>query len=296
MSTPHPKFIVDTAWLQDHLHDPDVVVVDATTHLMPRPVTPTPPVPYDVVSGRADFERGHIAGAQFADIDGDLSDPDHKLHFMLPGPERFAEGMARLGIGDDTKVVCYATAFHWWATRFWWMLRVFGHDNAVVLDGGFQRWQAEGRPVEAGPAAPRPRAVFTSRFRPEMVADRQDVLTAIGAGDACVVNALRPEQHAGAGATNYGRPGHITGSINLSASQVVGPDNRFLPLDDLRAMLAGPLAKPRVVTYCGGGIAASSITMLLTEFGHRDVRLYDASLSEWAPDDSLPMTNPGAPS
>ena len=160
----------------------------------------------------ADYLEGLL---DIADIDGDLSDPDHKLHFMLPGPERFAEGMARLGIGDDTKVVCYATAFHWWATRFWWMLRVFGHDNAVVLDGGFQRWQAEGRPVETGPAAPRPRAVFTSRFHPEMVADRQDVLTAIGAGDACVVNALRPEQHAGAGATNYGRPGHITGSISV---------------------------------------------------------------------------------
>lgn len=282
------RFLVDTDWLADHLDR--VVVLDATTHLLPRPVSPTPPVPYDVLSGRADFEKGHIPGARFADIDGDLSDPDHKLHFMLPSPERFADGMARLGVGDDTLVVCYATAFHWWATRLWWMLRVFGHERCVVLDGGFQRWQAEGRAVATGPAAEPPRAVFTARFHPELVADREQVRAAIGAEGVCTVNALRPEQHAGGGTTNYGRPGHITGSVNVAAAQVVGPDNRFLPDEQLRAMLAGPMASPRVITYCGGGIAASSITMLLMQYGHPDVRLYDASLSEWAPDAALPMT------
>jgi thiosulfate/3-mercaptopyruvate sulfurtransferase len=170
------------------------------------------------------------------------------------------------------------------------MLRVFGHERCVVLDDGFQRWQAQGRPVETGPERTPERAVFTARFHPKMVAHRAQVRAAIDADGACTVNALRPEQHSGGGTTNYGRPGHITGSINLAAAQVVGPDNRFLPPDQLRTLLAEPLGQPRVITYCGGGIAASSITMLLMQFRHRDVRLYDASLPEWAPDPTLPMT------
>jgi thiosulfate/3-mercaptopyruvate sulfurtransferase len=293
MVSPPTHFIVDAAWLAAHHSDPDVVVLDATTHLLPRPLDPTPPVPYDVLSGRADFEKGHIPGARFADVDGDLSDPDHPLHFMLPTAERFADGMARLGVGDDTTVVCYSTAFHWWATRLWWMLRAFGHERAVVLDGGFQHWVAEGRPVETGPAAVPARKVFTARFHPEMVAAKADVMAGIGAGDVCTLNALRPEQHAGGGTTNYGRPGHIAGSINVAAAAMVGADNRFRPIDEIRTLLAEPLAKPTVITYCGGGIAASSVTMLLTLLGHRDVRLYDASLSEWAPDPALPMAVPG---
>lgn len=280
-----PRFLVDTAWVAARLDAPDVVVLDATTHLVPRPDTP-----YDVISGLADFHAGHIPGSQFADIDGRLSDREHPLHFMLPSPEQFADAMAELGVSDDTTVVCCATANHWWATRLWWMLRVFGHEAAAVLDGGFQAWKAEGRPVETGDARGRPRGRFTARFHPELVADRHDVLAAIGASDTCTVNALRAEQHAGGGPTNYGRPGHITGSINLPAADVVGPDHRFLPLDVLRERLAPALAAPRVITYCGGGIAASSVTLLLTLLGHPDVRLYDASLSEWAPDPTLPMS------
>jgi thiosulfate/3-mercaptopyruvate sulfurtransferase len=282
----HPEYVVETAWLAERLSDPGVVVLDGTTHLMPPP-----PKPYHVVSGRADFEAGHIPGAQFVDIDTELSDPHQPpgLHFTLPSPELFAAGMARLGIGNDTMVVCYATANHWWATRLWWMLRVFGHDKAAVLNGGFQRWKAEGRPVETGPARPRAHAVFVARYHPEMVADKHEVLAAIGKADTCTVNALRPEQHAGTGGTVYGRLGRIKGSINVPAVSVVDEDNRFKPAAELRRMLAEPLAKPEVITYCGGGIAASSITMLLAMLGHENVKLYDASLSEWAPDPALPM-------
>ena len=286
----HPEYVVETAWLAERLSDPGVVVLDGTTHLMPPP-----PKPYHVVSGRADFEAGHIPGAQFVDIDTELSDPHQPagLHFTLPTPELFAAGMARLGIGNDTMVVCYATANHWWATRLWWMLRVFGHHKAAVLNGGFQRWRAEGRPVETGPARPRGHAVFVARYHPEMVADKHEVLAAIGKADTCTVNALRPEQHAGTGGTVYGRLGRIKGSINVPAVSVVDEDNRFKPAEELRRMFAEPLAKPEVITYCGGGIAASSATMLLTMLGHENVKLYDASLSEWAPDPALPMETGG---
>ena len=114
-------------------------------------------------------------------------------------------------------------------------------------------------------------------------------MAAIGAGDVCTLNALRPDQHAGSGGTVYGRLGHIKGSINVAAVNVVDANNEFKSAEVLREQFADALAKPRVITYCGGGIAASSATMLLTMLGHKNVQLYDASLSEWAPDPTLPM-------
>lgn len=287
----HPEFIVETEWLADHLHDPNVRVLDCTTHLTP----PTKGGAYDVVSGRADYEKGHIPGAELADIDNDLSDKNHSLHFMMPTPEYFANAISKLGVGDNTKVILYSTANHWWATRLWWMLRVFGHDNAAVLNGGFQKWAREKWPVEQGPERLWPKATqysqtsFTPKYRTGHVATKEEVLAAVGAGDICTLNALRSDQHAGTGGTVYGRLGHIAGSINVPAVNVVDGDNVFKSPAELRGQFAEPLSKPRVITYCGGGIAASSATMLLTMLGHKNVMLYDASLSEWAPDESLPM-------
>lgn len=281
----HPEFIVETEWLANHLNDSDVRVLDCTTHLMP----PKNGGPYDVVSGRADYEKGHIPGAGFADIDNDLSDKNYRLHFMLPSPEFFADAIGKLGVSDDTKVVLYSTANHWWATRVWWMLRVFGHDNAAVLNGGFQKWARDGRVVEQGPERISRRSLFTTKYRAGHVAAKNHVLAAIGASDTCTLNALRPDQHAGTGGTVYGRLGHIKGSVNVAAVNVVDGNNEFKSADILREQFAEALARPRVITYCGGGIAASSATMLLTMLGHQNVQLYDASLSEWAPDPSLPM-------
>ncbi len=280
-----PEFVVETGWLTEHLNDPSVRVLDCTTHLMPS----TQGGPYDVVSGRADFEKAHIPGAGFADIDNELSDQSHSLHFMLPSPEFFADAIGKLGVDDDTKVILYSTANHWWATRLWWMLRVFGHDNAAVLNGGFQKWSREGRAVEQGPARLSTQASFSSKYRAGHVVGKQEVLAAVGAADVCTLNALRPDQHAGAGGTVYGRLGHISGSINVAAVNVVDNNNEFKSVDELRRQFACALAKPRVITYCGGGIAASSATMLLTMLGHKNVQLYDASLSEWATDPALPM-------
>ncbi len=281
----HPQFLVETEWLAAHLNDPAVRLLDCTTHLLP----PTHGGPYDVLAGRADYEKGHIPGAGFVDLDHEVSDRDHRLHFMLPKPEQFAAAMSALGVGDDTRVVTYSTANHWWATRLWWMLRVFGHDNAAVLNGGFQKWVREGRPVESGPAKTAAAARFTSRYRAGHVVGKQDVRAAIGDEKVCTVNALRPEQHAGSGGTNYGRPGHISGSINIAAVNAVDADNMFKSAPALRTMFAPALAAPRVIAYCGGGIAATSAALVLTMLGHDNVQVYDASLSEWAEDASLPM-------
>jgi thiosulfate/3-mercaptopyruvate sulfurtransferase len=281
----HPEYLVDTDWLAAHLRDPNVRVLDATTHLPPLPDFSL----YNVVSGRADFDKGHVPGAGFVDIEHDVSRSDPRLHFMLPTPEVFAAAMSRLGVGDDTRVVAYSTANHWWATRLWWMLRVFGHDRAAVLDGGFQKWLAEGRPVEHGPAAAVTPRRFTARWRPELVADKSDVLAALKDESACTVNALRPEQHAGTGGVHYGRRGHISGSVNISAVHHVRPDNTFKGPAELQELFAAALRKPRVVTYCGGGIAATSVALVLAMLGYDDVKVYDASLTEWAADPTLPM-------
>jgi thiosulfate/3-mercaptopyruvate sulfurtransferase len=282
----YPKLLVGTDWLQAHLDDPRVRVLDATTHLPPKPDFSL----YDVVPGIEDFRNGHIPGAGFVDIEHELSRPHPRLHFMLPDADTFARAMSAHGVSDDTFVVAYATANHWWATRLWWTLRVFGHDRVAVLDGGFQKWSAEGRPVERGPA----RAVTPGRFtvrplRQEMVATRDDVLAAIGDDGVCTLNALRAEQHQGRGGVTYGRRGHIAGSINIPALDHLNPDNTFKATGELRELFAPALQKPRVLAYCGGGIAATSAALALEMLGHRNVAVYDASLTEWAADPALPM-------
>ncbi len=282
----HPEFLVDSDWLAGHLDDPHVLVFDCTTHLIPDPRTT-----YQVVPGRADFEKAHIPGAQFIDVQQDVSDNTQHLRFMAPGADAFAAAMRRFGVGADSRVVLYSTANVWWATRVWWLLRVFGFDNAAVLDGGLQKWTSEGHPTESGPARARPPGDFVARGPRPLMVDRDAVLAAIGDSAICTINALTPQQHAGSGGNAYGRPGHIAGSVNLPAAHLLDPaSNTFLPPAALRERFGdvGALDK-QVIAYCGGGIAASADALVLTMLGHPDVVLYDASLSEWAPDPALPM-------
>jgi thiosulfate/3-mercaptopyruvate sulfurtransferase len=282
----HPEFLIETDALERRLGDADLRVLDCTTHLVPDPE-----ITYQVVPGRADFEKGHIPGAQFVDLQGDLSDKEHRFRFMLPSAEAFAAAMSRFGIGERMRVVLYSTANPWWATRVWWMLRVFGFDDAAVLNGGWQKWSREGRRVETGPARPRPAAHFVVREQRPLMVGKEEVLQAIGDAATCTVNALLPEQHAGTGGNSYGRPGRIKGSLNVPAAQLVDPEtNEFLSPVELRKRFEaiGALDK-RVITYCGGGIAASADALALVMLGHPEVRLYDASLSEWTADPRLPM-------
>ena len=210
---------------------------------------------------------------------------------MMPPAAQFAETMGRLGVGDGVRVVLYDRAVNMWAARVWWMLRAFGFDAAAVLNGGFRKWTGEGRPVAAADDA-RPARPFTARPRPDLIANKAGVLAAIGDDRACVLNALSEEQHTGVGGSTYGRPGRIAGSANVPARDLVDPETHaYLPADVLREKFraAGALGAGRVITYCGAGIAASSDAFVLTWLGHEDVAVYDASLSEWAPDATLPM-------
>jgi thiosulfate/3-mercaptopyruvate sulfurtransferase len=282
----YPELLVSTDWLAQHLDDPAVRVLDPSTLLLPRPDFSL----YDVLPAREDFAKGHIPGAAFVDVDNELSTPHPRCHFMLPDAQTFSDAMSSYGVSDDSFVVAYSTTHHWWATRLWWMLRVFGHQRVAVLDGGFQKWRAENRPVETGAASPRANGRFTRREpNKKMVADRDEMLAAIRANDTCNINALRPEQHAGTGGVNYGRRGHISGSINIPAASQVNADNTLKNIDELRAMFAQAMQKQKVIAYCGGGIAATSVALALEMLGHKCVKVYDASLTEWAADAQLPM-------
>ena len=160
-----------------------------------------------------------------------------------------------------------------------------------MLDGGWQKWSHEGRPVETGPARPRPPGNFVVREERPLMVGKEEVLGAIGDSTVCTLNALSAEQHAGAGGNTYGRPGRIKGSVNVPAAQLIDPaTNAFLLPDELRRRFdkVGAFDK-EVITYCGGGIAASADAFALVMLGHPNVKLYDASMSEWAVDPSLPM-------
>lgn len=280
-----PDSLVTTDWLAANRDAPGLRVFDTTCFLVPDPKTTL-----RAESGRAAYEEGHIPGAAFLDITGEeFSDPSGRFRFTMPAPEKLAVAFAAHGIGDDTAVVLYAADNPSWATRFWWMLRVAGHDNAAVLDGGLKKWKAEGRRLETGRER-HPATTFTAAPRPHLVVGREGVLEALAAGH-CVVNALSPEQHRGEG-VHYGRPGRIAGSVNVASRGLLDPETgAFLPRAEIEAALraAGALEAERVVPYCGGGIAASVTTFWLTRLGHPNVALYDNSLGEWVTDPDLPM-------
>jgi len=282
-----PEVLVETAWLAAHLDESDLRVIDCTVHIRfdPALVGPTRS------SGREDFEQGHIPGAQFVDVLTELSDPASPVPCMTPSVAQFATAMSCLGVGNASRVVLYSAQNAYWAARVWWLLRLFGFDNAVVLDGGWQKWRREGRPSEAGPARPRRPANFRIHAQRELIATKAEVLAAIGDPSVCTINALPADQHLFTSGIHYGRPGHIAGSFNVPAEDLLDPaSNEFLPADQLRRRFenAGAFGK-RVITYCGAGSAASADAMALMMLGHTNVRLYDGSLCEWASDPSLPM-------
>ena len=290
-----PQALIETGALEAMLGAPELRIVDCTTWL--KPAEPGDDAPYRVVPGRAEYDAAHIPGAVFLDIQGQISDTDTRLKFMAPDAERFAHAMGALGIGDESRVVLYSAGSIMWATRVWWMLRAFGFDRAAVLDGGWEKWKAEGRPVSAEPVQ-YPPARFTATLEPGRFVDRDHVLSRLGDAGTATVNALAPAFHLGEGPSRYGRPGRIPGSVNVPAASLLDPSNgAFVSLDDVRRLHegAGITEDRHVVAYCGGGISATVGLFLLHQLGYSDLTLYDGSMGEWAYDPDLPIeTGPQA--
>lgn len=276
--------LVETSWMQEHLSDLDLRVFDCSVNL-----TLVDGV-MRAESGRPAWEAGHIPGSGFADLIEDLSDRSSHLPFMLPPAEQFEQAMSRYGVGNEDRVILYDTGNHAWATRVWWMLRVFGFDNAAVLNGGWRKWSAENRPVSTEPSR-YPPAKFSARLRRELVADKSQVQEFVNSPHVCLINALSTEAHTGKVQLTP-RPGRIPGSKNVPAASLIDPvTGTYLPLEELRDKFKaiGALDAGTIVTYCGGGIAATSDAFALHLLGAKHVAVYDGSLTEWSQDPALPM-------
>lgn len=297
--------LVSTQWLAENAGNPDIRIVDVRWRSRNENGRG---IGFDDHDG---YLEGHIPGAVFGAMVDELSDPNHSVPDMLAAADQFALAMGRLGIGNDTLVIAYDnTGFPFGAARLWWALSYYGHDRVKVLDGGLRQWQREGRPLSADVPNVEP-AQFTPRPRPDWIADKQDVVAALDQSDALIIDCLTPEQYQGSGERHpWGqRKGHIPGAVNVpylglidselaSASpaerqRLMAGDRSFAfsspdSLADLFAA-AGVTAEREIITYCGRGYAAAVGVLALKTIGHKRVRLYDGSWSEWSADPDLPV-------
>jgi thiosulfate/3-mercaptopyruvate sulfurtransferase len=280
--------LASTAWLERHLGDRGLVVVDMRWR--------------EDGSAPRLFTRGHLPGAVHIDWSTDLVDPDHRHAFMLAPPDRFARQMERCGIGDGSVVVAYADRLGSGPFRLWWACRAYGHHNVRILDGGFEKWQREGRPLSRSAPSGASTARWTPREGPALLARARDVDLARDDPSQAVLDSRPPEQfrgefvwfETGPVATGAGgvartargdiRAGRIPWAANIPAVDLYRPDGTMKPPGELRDLLTkvgAGAATSRAITYCGVGISASALLFAARRAGIPDVRLYDGSWEEW---------------
>ncbi|MGL6210883.1 MAG: 3-mercaptopyruvate sulfurtransferase [Paracoccaceae bacterium] len=281
MTVDDPKTLVSTAWLADHLRDPDLRVLDASWYL-----------PAAGRDARADYDAAHIPGARFFDLD-EISDHRSALPHMAPPPEKFISRMRAMGVGDGHQVVIYDGSGLLSAARVWWTFRLMGKTDVAVLDGGLPKWLAEGRETEDMPPVLRDRHITVSRQN-HLVKDVTQVAHASKLGEAEIIDARpaarfrgeAPEPRPGL------RAGHIPGSKNVPYGDVLNADGTMKDVAELRAVFGAAgvdLTKPAITT-CGSGVTAAILFLALERMGHRSHALYDGSWAEWGMYDDLPVT------
>ncbi|WP_407184811.1 sulfurtransferase [Bradyrhizobium centrosematis] len=283
-----PAALTTTEQLAAMLEDPNLRLYDCTTYLEPAPEGSA--VPYRAVPGDKTFAAGHIPGADFLDLQGEFSDASSQQFFMMPDVTQLEAAFGRHGLDASKTIVLYSIGTMMWSTRFWWMLRSLGVD-ARVLDGGFDKWKEEGRPIETGASRGYPATTFKATPREGFFVDKTAVKSRLGDPSTVIVNALGPQFHRGLEPSRYGRPGRIPGSVNVSAATLVNADKTLTTLADAEAKFAGQgvTRDKNVILYCGGGISATIDLFLLTQLGFDRLTLYDASMGEWARDPALPI-------
>jgi thiosulfate/3-mercaptopyruvate sulfurtransferase len=275
--------LVSTEWLADHLDEPGLVVVDSSWHM-----------PASGRDGREEFAAAHIPGARFLDIDA-LSDRSNPAPHMLPDAGAFGRAMAELGVGRDDRVIVYDNSPLRTAARGWFMLRHFGARNVAILDGGFQKWTAEGRPTESGEAEPA-QAHFEAAAGAGDVVTKQDILRGVGIP---LVDARGKPRFEGTEADP--RPGvaagHIPGARNLPFAALYNEDGTFRSPEELERLFKDSGADPSqpFVASCGSGVTANSLLFAAHLLGNDSTKLYDGSWSEWGADPATPKEE-GPPS
>ena len=272
--------LISTAALAPHLDDPAWVIVDCRSKLD------------DETWGAREHKASHIPGAVYADLNADLSGPKSGTNGRHPLPDAaaLARTFGRLGIASGVQVVAYDQDNGMWASRLWWLLRWLGHEAAAVLDGGFAKWIAEGRPTDRGDARPEARE-FVAAPRADMVADIAAVAACVGSRDWRLVDARAPERYRGEVEPIDRTPGHIPGAVNHFFQTNV--ENGVLKTpEQLRASFAQTIGSTRmdhVICYCGSGVTACQNLLALEHAGLRGAKLYAGSWSEWSSDLSRPV-------
>ena len=280
-------WLVEPAWVADHLKSPDVVVLDASWHM-----------PAENRNAFAEYKEAHVPGALFFDID-EHSDKSHPIPHMLADPVRFSLAMRKMGIGDGMRIVVYETGPMFSAPRAWWNFRVMGVKDVAVMNGGLSQWIAEGRETEAGPPPRRTERHFTSRRNAGLVRSIDDVASTIDDGRTMIVDARSPGRFAGA--EDEPRPGlragHIPGSCNLFYRTLLDDAGRMQQPDQLRPILeeAGIMDASRPVTAsCGSGVTACVVALAMAVAGRADCAVYDGSWTEWGGDHDRPIATGAA--
>lgn len=267
-----PKTLVSTEWLAAHLNDPDLRVLDASYYL--------PGMSRDA---QAEYDEAHIPGARRFDID-DVSDARSDLPHMVPPVEKFMSRMRAMGVGDGHQVVVYDGIGMFSAPRVWWLFKLMGKTDIAVLDGGFPKWQAEGRPIEDLPPVVRDRHITVQR-QAHMVKDVTQVASASKLGDWQIVDARAATRFKGeAPEPREGlRAGRIPNSINLPFTDLLNPGGTMRELPELKQIItaAGVDFDKPIITSCGSGVTAAVISLALERLGHKKHALYDGSWSEW---------------
>jgi thiosulfate/3-mercaptopyruvate sulfurtransferase len=276
--------LVSTDWLAQHLHDPNMRIVDIRGHVLPA----SNPLPH-YFNHRSDYEQSHIPGAVFIDWVHEITDPDDPRHAHVAKPERYAAVMSRHGIGPDTFVVAYDDADGMFAARLWWTLNYYGHTQVAVLDGGWNKWVAENRPVTADLPQVEP-AIFTPKPNPTIYRSGDQVLAALHTNTR-LVDVRSKEEFAGK-ASRAKRSGHIPGAINQPRNTLVNPDGTMLSPEELRRKFASleiEISTPEVIVYCNGGVSASYGLLALQRAGITNAAVYDGSWKDWGNDEGKPI-------
>lgn len=281
----YDEIFVQADWLQERSGDPDVAILDVRAGFRPRP-----PGPSDFFSMRSNYEAGHLHGAQYLHMVDDLSDPNGSFPFTALDATQVHRLIGTLGFSNEQTLVLYGGAVHPVTHRCWWMLRQAGARDVRLLDCTYDDWVNDGRPVTREPVAVDPQ-IFDGFAKTDWIATKATVLAAIEDPTIGLVNALTEEQFEGRGQF-YGRPGRIPSSLSVPAANLTDPISGALRNpDELQEAFdkAGANKFERLITYCGGGIAASTAFLALKLIGWDHIALYDGSLMEWNDDPVAPI-------